>query len=38
LLAETKPDAPRIGEDLAEIGAICDQYGVVAWDVSRLAA
>jgi class 3 adenylate cyclase/tetratricopeptide (TPR) repeat protein len=38
LLAETKPDAPRIVEDLAEIGAICDQYGVVAWDVSRLAA
>jgi class 3 adenylate cyclase/tetratricopeptide (TPR) repeat protein len=38
LLAETKPDAPRVTQDLAEIRAICDQYGVVAWDVSRLVA
>jgi tetratricopeptide (TPR) repeat protein len=38
LLAETKPDAPRVAEDLAEMHAICDQYGVVAWDVSRLVA
>ena len=37
LLAETKPDAARVAEDLAEMHAICDQYGVVAWDVSRLA-
>ncbi len=38
LLAETKPDAPRVVEDLAEMHAICDQYGVVAWNVSRLVA
>ena len=38
LLAGTKPDAPRVVEDLAEMHAICDQYGVVAWDVSRLVA
>jgi len=38
LLAETKPDAPRVVEDLAEMHAICDQYGLVAWDVSRLVA
>jgi tetratricopeptide (TPR) repeat protein len=38
LLAETKPDAPRVAQDLAEMRAICDQYGVVAWDVSRLVA
>jgi class 3 adenylate cyclase/tetratricopeptide (TPR) repeat protein len=38
LLAETKPDAPRVAQDLAEIRAICDQYGIVAWDVSRLVA
>jgi len=38
LLAETKPDAPRVVEDLAEMRAICDRYGVVAWDVSRLVA
>jgi class 3 adenylate cyclase/tetratricopeptide (TPR) repeat protein len=38
LLAETKPDAPRVVEDLAEMHAICDQYGVVAWDASRLVA
>ena len=35
LLAETKPGAPRVVEDLAEIRAICDRYGVIAWDVSR---
>ena len=38
LLAETKPGAPRVVQDLAEMHAICDQYGVVAWDVSRLVA
>ena len=38
LLAETKPDTPRVVEDLAEMNAICNQYGVVAWDVSRLVA
>ena len=35
LLAETKPDARRVVEDLAEMRAICDKSGVVAWDVSR---
>ena len=38
LLAETKPDAPRVAQDLAEMRAICGQHGVVAWDVSRLVA
>jgi tetratricopeptide (TPR) repeat protein len=38
LLAETKPDAPRLVEDLAEMRAICDQYGVVAWDAPRPVA
>jgi len=38
LLAETKSDAPRVAQDLAEMRAICDQYGVVAWDVSQLVA
>jgi tetratricopeptide (TPR) repeat protein len=38
LLAETKPDVPRVAQDLAEMRAICDQYGFVAWDVSRLVA
>ena len=38
LLAETKPDAPCVAPDLAEMRAICDQYGVVAWDESRLVA
>ena len=38
LLAEIKRDAPRVAQDLAEMRAICDQYGVVAWDVSRLVA
>ena len=28
----------RVAEDLAEMRAICDQYGVVAWDGSRLVA
>jgi class 3 adenylate cyclase/tetratricopeptide (TPR) repeat protein len=38
LLVETKPGTPRVVQDLAEMRAICDQYGVVAWDVSRLEA
>jgi tetratricopeptide (TPR) repeat protein len=38
LLAETKPDAPRVIEDLAEMQAICDQYGVVAWNASSFVA
>jgi class 3 adenylate cyclase/tetratricopeptide (TPR) repeat protein len=36
LLAETKAGAPGVVEDLAEMRAICDKSGVVAWDVSRL--
>lgn len=38
LLAETKPDDRCLAQDLAEMRAICDQYGVVAWDASRLVA
>jgi hypothetical protein len=38
LLAETKPDTPRLAQDLAELRAICDRYGVVAWGVPRLVA
>jgi hypothetical protein len=38
LLAETKPDAPCVAQDIAEMRAICDQYGVVAWNVPRLVA
>jgi tetratricopeptide (TPR) repeat protein len=38
LLAETRPDDPCLARDLAEMRAICDQYGVVAWDLSRLVA
>ena len=38
LLAETKPGAPRVAQDLAQMRAICDQYGMVAWDVSRIEA
>jgi hypothetical protein len=38
LLVETRPDDPCLARDLAEMRAICDQYGVVAWDVSRLVA
>ena len=38
LLAETKPDTPRLAQDIAELRAICDQYGVVAWGVPRLVA
>ena len=38
LLAETKPDAPCVAQDIAEMRAICDQYGVVAWGVPRLVA
>ncbi|MBV9564509.1 MAG: AAA family ATPase [Bradyrhizobium sp.] len=34
LLAETNPEAPGIAEGLAEIHAICGQYGIVAWDIS----
>jgi class 3 adenylate cyclase/tetratricopeptide (TPR) repeat protein len=33
LLAETKPDAARLSQDLAELRLICGQYGVVAWGV-----
>lgn len=36
LLAETTPGATRVARDLAEMRAICDQHGVVAWDASRL--
>jgi class 3 adenylate cyclase/tetratricopeptide (TPR) repeat protein len=38
LLAETTPDDSRIGQDIDEAQAICDQSGVVSWDVSRLVA
>jgi hypothetical protein len=38
LLAETKPGTPCVAQDLAEMRAICDRYGVVAWDESRLEA
>ncbi|KMJ95997.1 ATP-binding protein [Bradyrhizobium japonicum] len=37
LLAEAKPGTARVVEDLAEMRAICDQFGIVAWDGSRLA-
>jgi hypothetical protein len=37
LLAEAKPGTARVAEDLAEMHAICDQFGIVAWDGSRLA-
>jgi hypothetical protein len=38
LLAETKPDTPRVVEDLAEMQAICDQHRLVAWNASPLVA
>lgn len=38
LLAEMKPDDRCLAQDLAEMRAICDQYGVVAWDASRFVA
>lgn len=38
LLAEMKPGPSGAGQDLAEMRTICDQYGVVAWDVFRLEA
>ena len=38
LLAETTPDDSRIGQDINEAQAICDQSGVVSWGVSRLVA
>ena len=38
LLAETTPDDPRVDQDLTEMQAICNQSGVVAWDMSRPVA
>jgi class 3 adenylate cyclase/tetratricopeptide (TPR) repeat protein len=38
VLSEKTPGDPRIAEDLAEQRAICDQFGVVPWAVSRVAA
>lgn len=38
LVAETKADAAGLAQDLAEMRAICDRYGVVAWGVPRLVA
>src|SRR5262249_24283228 len=38
LLAETKTDTPRVVEDLAEMHAICDHYGLVAGEASRVGA
>jgi len=34
LLAETTPDDPRVDQDLTEVQAICNQTGVVAWDMA----
>lgn len=38
LLAETAPDDPRIHQDLLEQGAICEQFGMVAWAMDRMVA
>src|SRR5262249_3706772 len=38
VLSEMTPGDPRIVQDLAEQRAICDQFGVVPWAVSRVAA
>jgi len=38
LLAETMPGDPRIDRDINDVRALCDQFGVVCWDVSRLVA
>ena len=38
LLAETKPDTPRVVADLAEMQAICNQHRLVAWNASPLVA
>ena len=38
LLAETSPGAPGVARDVAEMRAICAQYGIVAWDVPQLVA
>ena len=38
LLAETAPGAPGVARDVAEMRAICAQYGIVAWDVPQLVA
>ena len=38
LLAETAPHDPRIVQDIAEQRVICDQFGIVPFDVPRVAA
>jgi len=38
LLTETTPDDQRIDQDISEAQAICDQSGLLSWDVSRLVA
>jgi len=38
LLAETMPGDSRIDRDINDVQALCDQFGVVCWDVSRLVA
>ena len=38
LLAETMPGDSRIDRDINDVRALCDQFGVVCWDVSRLVA
>jgi hypothetical protein len=38
LLAETAPHDPRIAQDIAEQRVICDQFGIVPFDVPRVAA
>jgi tetratricopeptide (TPR) repeat protein len=38
VVTEMNPNDPRIARDLAEQRTICDQFGVVPWAVSRVAA
>ncbi len=38
VVGEMNPNDPRIARDLAEQRTICDQFGVVPWAVSRVAA
>jgi hypothetical protein len=38
LLAEMAPDDPRSHQDLVEQGAICEQFGMVAWAKAPITA
>ena len=38
LLAETMPGDSRIDWDINDVWALCDQFGLVCWNVSRLVA